>query len=130
MNFRSKTSFSKDILKKSLIAFPPLFFLFLIYGINREHRDYNAGSMYPLVFAIHYIGLTVMSYILYFVTDRLTYNTKFNPIKNFVHLILGFCLFFNSNQVLMMLLSLTLPMILAINLITELYCWLKKSALL
>jgi hypothetical protein len=116
-----KPTFIETVFRKSLIAFPFLIVVFLVYGINHEHGDSNAGSMYPLVFAIHYIAISIVSYMLYVITDRITNTRKLNFIKNFVHLILFIGLLFFSNKAISIPLLLTLPTLLLINLSTALY---------
>jgi hypothetical protein len=114
-------SFLETVFKKSLIAFPFLVLVFLAYGINHEHGDSSSGSMYPLVFAIHYIGISVISYALYFLTDRLTSQTKINFIKNVIHLSLFIGLLLFHDKVISIVLILTLPTLLVINLTTAIY---------
>lgn len=117
----------ETVLKKSLMAMPFLFFVFLVYGINHEHGDSNAGSMYPIAFALPGLGFTVVSYILYFYTDKLTCNSKLNVLKNFVHLILVISFFAFHDKGAFVVISLTLTTILAVNLIMIFANTLKKD---
>ncbi len=67
----------------------------MVYGINHEHGDINAGSMYPLVFIVPGMMMAFSSYILYFLFDRLTQGQGANFLKNFIYfpLVLGMYLF-------------------------------------
>ena len=107
----------ETVLKKSLVTMPFLFLVFLVYGINHEHGDSNAGSMYPIAFALPGLTFTVASYSLYFYTDKLTSNSKLNVLKNFAHLILVISFFAFPDKGAFVVISLTLGTILAVNLL-------------
>jgi len=96
-----------------MVILPMVFFVF---GTNHEHGDSNAGGMYPIAFAVPGIAITVFSYILYCITDVITYGKKINPIKNFAHLILGLGLLFFHDEAAQAIIYLSLLTILAINL--------------
>ena len=127
MNVPKQTdNFSLIVIKKSIIAFPVLLIVFFIYGTHREHGDSNAGSMYPIAFAAHCLIITITSNILYAFTDRATFNTKINFIKNFAHLTIGVVLVWFHGDVMQMVIFLTLPTLLIINLIISAYnLWIK-----
>lgn len=118
----------ETVIKKTLIALPCLVIVFLVYGINHEHGDSNAGSMYPLVFAVHFSIASVISYILYVITDRITYNNRTNILKNFIHLILWFGLVWLHGKAVVLVISLTLPTLLAVNLVGMLNNYLTKTS--
>ena len=117
----------ETIFKKSLIASPFLALVFLVYGVNHEHGDTNAGSMYPLVFAVQYFILSILSYILFFIIDKLTAQTKWNSLKNFVHLILGLGLIWFQSPIVVLIAVLTLPTLLIVNLITVFFNSIPKN---
>ncbi|MDB5285257.1 MAG: hypothetical protein JWR05_206 [Mucilaginibacter sp.] len=113
--------FFQTVFKKSIIAFPFLIIVYLVYGINTEHGDANAGSMYPLVFAPHFVIISLLSYALYFIADQLIMKTRWNFLKNVIHLILGVGLiWFDSKRDLVVVLP-TLITILIVNLLSFLY---------
>jgi hypothetical protein len=122
------TTSIETVIKKTLIALPCLVLVFLVYGINYEHGDSNAGSMYPLAFAVHFSIASVISYILYVITDRITYNSRINILKNFIHLILWFGLAWLHSKAVVLVVSLTLPTLLAVNLVGMLNNYLTKTS--
>jgi len=111
---------SQFVAKRLIIALPFLIMVYLVFGINDEHGDINAGSMYPLVWIIPGAIISSVSYILYFLTDKLTQNKKYNFLKLFGHLILGISLLW-MNEGLFVVTALTLPAILLINLVIIFY---------
>ncbi|WP_295673153.1 hypothetical protein [uncultured Mucilaginibacter sp.] len=110
--------FFETVVTKSLIAFPFLLIVFYCYGVNHEHGDVNAGLMYPTAFLIHIALVCFVTYSIYFFVDKFTYRKRINPVKNFVHLILAASLLFTRENVILILVILTLPTLLVINLIT------------
>jgi hypothetical protein len=121
MPLPSQPNFLEVIFKKSLIAAPFLAIVFLVYGVRSEHGDLNWGLMYPIAFALQYLGLSVVSYTLYLIADNITRNTKMNFIKNFIHLVLGVCLFWFREEAEVVAILLTLSTLLVINLATSFY---------
>jgi hypothetical protein len=113
--------FILTVFNKSFIAFPVLIVVFFVYGTHHEHGDANAGGMYPIVFAVQYLIITVVSNILYALTDKATFNTRINFIKNFAHVTLGVVLFWFHGDVMQAIVLLTLPTLLVVNLIMSAY---------
>jgi hypothetical protein len=109
------------VFKKSIIAFPFLILVYLVYGIRYEHGDTNAGSMYPLVFAPYFVTISLFSYALYYLADQLTMNTSWNFSKNVIHLIVFAILIWYHAKRDLVVLVLTLITILIVNLLTSLY---------
>jgi len=95
--------------------------VFFVYGTHREHGDSNAGGMYPIVFAVHYLAINIASNILYALADRATFNIRTNFLKNFAHLIIAVGLFWVHTDVMQVIVLLTLPTLLVLNLITSAY---------
>jgi hypothetical protein len=104
------------VLKRSLLALPFLLLIYLVFGINYEHGGTNAGSMYPLVWVIPGLTVSIISFISFFITDKLTLGSKLNFIKNFVHLFLGISLLWIGNKFFTVI-AITLPAVAVINLI-------------
>jgi MFS-type transporter involved in bile tolerance (Atg22 family) len=121
MSSQSQPTCLEVTFKKSLIAFPFLLLVFFAYGVRHEHGDMNAGSMYPLVFAVQYFVLSIVSYVLYFLTDRYTLKTKMNFIKISIHLILGIFIFLFHDKAITIVILLTLPTLLISNVATFFY---------
>lgn len=120
--------FFQTVFKKSIIAFLFLIIVYLVYGINHEHGDANAGSMYPLVFAPHFLIISLLSYALYFIADQLTMKTRWNFLKSVIHLILAVGLiWFDTNRDLVVVLP-TLMTILIVNLLTSLYYKITRTS--
>ena len=118
---KQNESFILTVFSKYLIALPVLVIVFFIYGTHREHGDSNAGGMYPIAFALHYLIINIASNILYALTDKATFNTRINFIKNFAHLTIGVVLFWFHDDVMQMIVLLTLPTLLVVNLIMSAY---------
>lgn len=118
---KQNESFILTVFNKSFIAFPVLIIVFFVYGTHHEHGDSDAGGMYPIVFAVQYLTISIISSILYALTDRATLNTGINFIKNFAHLIIGVVLFWFHDDVMKIVVLLTLPTLLVVNLIAYAY---------
>jgi hypothetical protein len=92
-----------------------------------EHGE-NAGGLYVLAYALPGMCVVMVCYILYFITDRITLHRKWNPLKNFIHLILGIALFWFPLNETFTIFILILSTVLVINLIALLPSSFEKNS--
>jgi len=84
--------------KKLFISIPILMYSIFIYGKIKEQGDINAAGMYLAVFFLPTLVIAVLSYVIFYITDKVTGNHYANFIKIFSHFILViFPLFLWSN---------------------------------
>jgi hypothetical protein len=101
---------------------------FFEYGVIHEHGDYNAALMYPMVFAIHGLGISIACYIIYYVFDALTFHSKWNILKNIIHCILFIALFWLPTQgVIFILLIISIPILAILNILITLYLYATRT---
>src|SRR4051812_23823529 len=71
-----------------LLSFISVIVIFTLYGINIEHGDANAGSMYGVIAIVPTFFIVLTSYFLYYVFDLVTKNNRLNKLKSYIHLTL------------------------------------------
>jgi MFS-type transporter involved in bile tolerance (Atg22 family) len=117
--------FFKAVFQKTFVAVLALIVVFFLYGtVFVPGKD--TGQWYVLVFTLPGMGVAIVCYILYFITDRITSSNKLNALKNFIHLILGIALFWLPHNETFAIFILILLIVLAVNLMTLLFSSIEK----